>query len=352
VAGWITGDEAVAEFLDHNMRNIRWASEQIAKDLCADTDSTAFKIGDGGGQVLGTLGAPGAEVLLLRTVVNGTKGLLIVRRAEKSEAAWVNKIWCFPPGTQVLMADGSSKAIEDVQEGEYVLANDPESGKQSAARKVSATLTGQTMRLIDIAFDKNDDGQSDGDFKATGLHPIWTKNGGWKDAESIRAGDVLESSDGSPLEVLSATVIHGYSKTHNLTVDGVHTFYVVASGVPVLVHNDPPRIHGIAPDWVTKGVHVTSNGVELGIRGGGSNVKIVPIFSGNSAAAVRAATANVETWLANEAWRNSLLERTRAATSHLGSGAGFAAGTDANAAARAASGGTRALEVSLERWCR
>jgi len=97
---------------------------------------------------------------------------------------------------------------------------------------------------------------------------------------------------------------------------------------------------------------IEANGVELGIRGAGSGIKVVPVFSSDSASAVKVATANVEIWLGNEAWRNSLLDKTRAATTHLGAGGGFAAGSPANAAARAASGGTRSLEISLERWCK
>ncbi|GAA3064429.1 Hint domain-containing protein [Actinokineospora globicatena] len=44
----------------------------------------------------------------------------------------------FVPGTRVLLADGTSKPIEDIRLGDEVLAADPATG-QSAARKVVAT---------------------------------------------------------------------------------------------------------------------------------------------------------------------------------------------------------------------
>lgn len=241
------------------------------------------------------------------------------------------------------MGDGTTKPIEDVREGDLVLANDPGSSDGPVVKPVLHTLNGKTMRLIEIAFDRNDDGVEDGSFAATGMHPLWTKNAGWVNVEDITAGDELQSHEGSTLKVLRTTTKQGYSETHNLTVEGVHTFFIVVNGTSVLVHNDPPRIHGFAPDWVTKGAHVTSEGIELGIRGAGNGVKIVPIFSGENPADLNRAIRNVETWLENDQWRGKLLDRTSAATKALGQG---------SAAERAASGGTRALETSLSRWCK
>lgn len=51
----------------------------------------------------------------------------------------------FVPGTKVVMADGSSKPIEEVELGDYVLATDPETG-QTVSRKVVATVTGEGKR--------------------------------------------------------------------------------------------------------------------------------------------------------------------------------------------------------------
>jgi hypothetical protein len=163
-------------------------------------------------------------------------------------------------------------------------------------------------------------------------------------AKDIAPGARLQTLEGNGLTVLSTQAIPGFSRTYNLTVEGVHTFFIVAGGASVLVHNEAPRIHGIAPDWATKGLHVTSQGIELGIRGGGNGVKIVPIFSGEDPRKLKTAIDNVETWLKNETWRGRLLEKARAATSYLGNGA--------TPLERAASGSTRALEVTLERWCK
>jgi len=265
-----------------------------------------------------------------------------------------NSSKCFPPGTLVLMADGSTKAIEDIREGDQVLANDPENAGKPEPKEVTCIANGEAIRLIELAFDKDSNGTEDGKFKATGRHPIWTENSGWKGAEDIRVGDLMLTSDGSRLTVTKTAETRGYTKTYNLTVDEVHTFYVVADGTPVLVHNQPPNIHGVAPDWVRKGAHVDVKGVEIGLRGGaGTHVKLVPIAPWkHTPAAVENAMKRVQEALGDANWRARLQERARMGTQYLGQGADQVVGTENFDAARAKSGSTRALEVTLGRYCR
>ncbi|GHC74509.1 hypothetical protein GCM10007079_08820 [Nocardiopsis terrae] len=59
----------------------------------------------------------------------------------------------FVPGTGVVMADGSTKAIEAVEVGDAVLATDPETGEQGA-RTVAATIDGEGFKtLVEIRVD-------------------------------------------------------------------------------------------------------------------------------------------------------------------------------------------------------
>jgi hypothetical protein len=175
------------------------------------------------------------------------------------------------------------------------------------------------------------------------MHPIWTKNSGWVNAENIRSGDVLESIDGGSLNVVKTETILGFSRTYNLGIDGVNTFFIVANGASILVHNDPPKIHYALEDMVQKGMHITSEGVELGVRGAGDSIKFVPVFSNEDPKALNNAIQNAKFWMGNDKWRAQLLKKTTAMTEAL------AKGTPEQ---RAASGSTRALEVSLERWCK
>jgi len=252
-------------------------------------------------------------------------------------------IKCFPPGTLVLMADGTTKPIENVEVGDEVQAMDADNDGLAVSRKVTDTHQNKTMRLFVIRFDVDNDGIFDGEFKATGEHPIWTKNAGWREAQNLIVGDILLTDEKEPIEVLNISIEVGFSQTHNLSVDGIHTFFIVPDDTPILVHNTP-RIHGVAPDWAVKGAHVTSsNGIELSIRGGGDGISIKPVFSADvDSSKLNAAIAETREDLDDPKWRGKLLDRTRKATEMLGQG---------SALDRAGSGGTRALEVALEKWC-
>jgi hypothetical protein len=242
------------------------------------------------------------------------------------------------------MADGSTKAIEDIRDGDEVAAADPEQGPATSPHRVTATTKSQTMRFFRIEFDSDANGRIDGEFEVTGEHPIWTQNLGWRLANELRVGDSLQTADGRSVAVAAISIVNGYSKTYNFTVDGVSTYFIVANGTSLLVHNNP-RIHGVAPDWATKGAHVTTtNGLEIYLHGGGDSVKIGPVFARDAGnAGLNDALKEVEAALEDDEWRARLLDRARKATEMLGEG---------TRVERAGSGGTRALEVTLERWCK
>ncbi len=130
------------------------------------------------------------------------------------------------------MADGSTKPIEDVELGDLVWAADPESGEEGP-REVTRLITGHGDKtLVDIEVD----GDS---VTATGAHPIWVNNRGeWVDAEAVKAGDYLIDEDGVELVVEAVDVRQVSNQTvHNLTVDDIHTFFVMAGEDAVLTHN-------------------------------------------------------------------------------------------------------------------
>lgn len=59
--------------------------------------------------------------------------------------ASVQRSMCFAAGTKVLMADGSRKAIEDIREGDEVLADDPtDATGPEAARSFKCTVRPRT----------------------------------------------------------------------------------------------------------------------------------------------------------------------------------------------------------------
>ncbi|OLZ65188.1 hypothetical protein AVW11_17400 [Streptomyces amritsarensis] len=137
------------------------------------------------------------------------------------------------------MADGTSKAIEDVKVGDKVLATDPQTG-DTAAKTVTATIiTPDDKEFTDLTL--TDDANPRGPpatLTSTSHHPHWNETRRqWLDAGDFLPGEQLRKPDGTTLTVQST---HDYPfavTTHNLTVDDFHTYYVLAGATPVLVHN-------------------------------------------------------------------------------------------------------------------
>jgi hypothetical protein len=145
---------------------------------------------------------------------------------------------CFPAGTKVLMAKADTKNIETIHPGDTVLATDPLTG-HTAARKVG--------RLIitdgDKHFDELTIATPDGPRKLTATyeHPFWSPSAHrWVKARDLTPGATLLSTNGATIGVQTNRAFDQHTRTYNLTVDDVHTYYVVAGETPVLVHNASP----------------------------------------------------------------------------------------------------------------
>jgi RHS repeat-associated protein len=136
----------------------------------------------------------------------------------------------FNGGTLVLMADGSKKPIKDIELGDEVLATDPETGERGP-RKVTR-LWVHTDTLLELEVDG-------GVLTTTEDHPFWNATDRqFQRADQLDAGDQLLSDDGQLIRVIGIRPSSQHIATaYNLTVDDIHTYYVVAGNTPVLVHN-------------------------------------------------------------------------------------------------------------------
>jgi hypothetical protein len=141
----------------------------------------------------------------------------------------------FAAGTMVLMADGTLKPIEEVQLGDEVTATDPESGLTTSGT-VTALHINMDEALTDLIV-LNEDG-STARIKTTDEHPFWSdRNRQWVNAADLEPGDDLRTIGGDHLTVAASTSWRGSSTMYNLTVDVIHTYYVLAGKTAVLVHN-------------------------------------------------------------------------------------------------------------------
>jgi hypothetical protein len=140
----------------------------------------------------------------------------------------------FSPETPILMADGAYKPILEVQVGNQVLATDPTTGSTSA-ETVSALHVNLDKDLLDLVV-----------YTEKGWATVHTTDNhsfcdetrrAWISAADLPVGDLLSAADGSTVSVVAKVLIPGQRLMYNLTVDELHTYYVVESGTAMLVHN-------------------------------------------------------------------------------------------------------------------
>ncbi|WP_251091650.1 polymorphic toxin-type HINT domain-containing protein [Streptomyces sp. Caat 7-52] len=173
------------------------------------------------------------------------------KEARRLEAA-AKECNSFTPGTLVLMANGSTKAIADVRIGDKVLATDPKTGK-TKPETVTAEIKGTGRKhLVKVTVDiDGEKGSRKASVTATEGHPFWVPAlHAWLRATDLAAGDWLRTSAGTRVQVTAVKRWSAQSVAHNLTVADLHTYYAVVGGTPVLVHNDPVDVcilpsHGI-----------------------------------------------------------------------------------------------------------
>ncbi|MGK5732830.1 polymorphic toxin-type HINT domain-containing protein [Streptomyces sp. URMC 124] len=169
-----------------------------------------------------------------RVVKWGKKGVEAV--AKESRAAKAAKcLECFLAGTKVLMADRSTKNIESVEVGDVVVATDPVSGKTGQRAVTGLIVTEHDKRFNELDIDTPRGTER---LTATYEHPFWSPSANaWVRAAELRAGMTLRTVDGRAVRVAGNRPFAQTAKTYNLTIDDLHTYYVLAGSTPVLVHN-------------------------------------------------------------------------------------------------------------------
>nr|WP_232072752.1 polymorphic toxin-type HINT domain-containing protein [Phytohabitans flavus] len=115
----------------------------------------------------------------------------------------------------------------------------------------------------------------------TAEHPFWslTRNS-WVNASQLLPGEHARTSDGQTATITAVRNFVAARHMHNLTVADIHTYYVLAGNIPVLVHNDPmdplsfgQGYTGRMDTFVSRGgnagfeIHVYHRGSEVGIFG-------------------------------------------------------------------------------------
>jgi hypothetical protein len=141
---------------------------------------------------------------------------------------------CFVAGTEILTSEGL-KNIEDIQVGDWVIADDPTTEGEIEARQVTDTFVRYTDHLIDIYINEEV-------ISVTSEHPFWTPDQGWIPAKDLQIGSLLQTEDGRIIDVDKLDYREEAATVYNFHVEGFHTYFVSELGV--LVHNLSPEAAG------------------------------------------------------------------------------------------------------------
>ncbi|GAA1995739.1 polymorphic toxin-type HINT domain-containing protein [Catenulispora subtropica] len=148
----------------------------------------------------------------------------------------------FAGATKVLMADGSAKAIQDVRAGDLIENATPGGGTEThRVERVHVTTT--DTDFVDVVV--GGAGTHGGTVTGTADHPYYDHTAGaFVDAGRLPAGDRLQTGADTTATVEAVHPHGGPLVTYDLTVEGLHTYFVIAGDTPVLVHNcgDPEAV--------------------------------------------------------------------------------------------------------------
>ncbi|WP_405883058.1 polymorphic toxin-type HINT domain-containing protein [Streptomyces sp. NBC_01136] len=145
----------------------------------------------------------------------------------------------FDPQTPVLMAGWKTKPIGKIKPGDRVESADPATGKHRGPRKVTARLVHHDDDLVDVTI-RSADGHEE-TLHTTSRHPFWDDTlHTWIPAGKLKPGHLLNTATDHHVRIDAVIARPGAADMYNLTVQQLHTYYVLAGTTPVLVHNTGP----------------------------------------------------------------------------------------------------------------
>lgn len=129
---------------------------------------------------------------------------------------------CFTGETQITMADGTTKAIKDIQKGDKILTK----LNEYSSELVPAEVTGLQKKFVSEYLVINDS------LEVTEEHIVFA-NGAWTRVSDLKVGDSLLSQDGRDVKIASIRRVVKPVWVYNIEIKGAHTY--MAGGF--YVHN-------------------------------------------------------------------------------------------------------------------
>ncbi len=228
---------------------------------------------------------------------------------------------CFAARTPLLTLEGS-EFIENIKEGDYVLArdeNDPD-GPVLAKRVEEVFRNYAPIWHVHLGAQV---------IRTTGAHPFWVRGLGWTAAENLAVGDELSSHNGQWVKVDDLLHTGEWDTVYNIRVAEFHTYFVgcQAWGFSAWAHNACSASGRYTEPTLPDRTIVNQRGIKiehyfrgndhppahLHVVGGGPPVRIGangnPIYKGeyltpaqkdvvqNNLSKIRSATNKIRAWL-------------------------------------------------------
>ncbi|MEV8465079.1 LamG-like jellyroll fold domain-containing protein, partial [Streptomyces griseosporeus] len=137
--------------------------------------------------------------------------------------------------TGVLMANGVAKPISEVKAGDYVLTAEPGAKKKEKHRVKALIVTKTDRDYVDVVVATKAGPKT---IQTTKHHQFYeVSHNAWTQAGNLKAGQKLQNGDGAATTILKVRSYKAQYVTYDLSVDGLHTYHVLAGEEAVLVHN-------------------------------------------------------------------------------------------------------------------
>ncbi len=137
--------------------------------------------------------------------------------------------------TGVLMANGTVKPISEVKAGDWVLTAEPGKKKKEKHKVKEAIVTKTDRDYVDVVVATKSGPKT---IQTTKHHQFYeVSHNTWTQAGDLKAGQKLQNGDGAASTIVNVRSYTAQHVTYDLSIDGLHTYYVVAGTTPVLVHN-------------------------------------------------------------------------------------------------------------------
>lgn len=157
----------------------------------------------------------------------------------------------FVGSTKVLLADGTATRIDKVKVGDKVKNAVPGASKSETHTVARVIVTKTDHDFVDLKVTPKSPSKLKrtavalaaaaaalaGTLTTTFHHPFYDRTqAAFVEAKDINAGDELQTTTGTAT-VATVRLYHATAVTYDLTIDGLHTYYVLAGRAPLLVHN-------------------------------------------------------------------------------------------------------------------